>query len=935
MHRMSASISGERRASAGACVSATAHRLAAGAASRPCGLFAAVVPGRAGILLLVLLCWVCAAAAGQRITVQLHWKHQFEFAAIYAAVEKGYYRAAGLEVTVREGGPGVDSVLEVVEGRADFGVGTSTLVVERHQGRPVIALASLMQHSPVALLAKRSQGVNSVHDLAGRPVAVDPHNRAEIDAYLRAAGLPAKGIRLVDQTDWTLESLEQGREAAKVVYVSNEPYFIRGREHEFILLRPLSAGIDLYGNMLFGAQPWIDKHRRTAKAFRDATLKGFVYALDHPTELADLILARYNTQNKTRDHLLFEAKEIRELTRPDIVEPGYMSPGRWRHVASIYAGHGMLPADFDLTGFAFDEAENSGPAWIRDLLVVTLVGLGGTMLVVLRFRRLNAALAERGRLLDAIVDNEPDCVKLLDREGRLLKMNRAGLEMIEAQSEAQVVGHVVSGIVRPAHRSAFDELTRRCFDKGESGTLVFEIEGLAGTRRWLETHAVPLRDDRGEVVRLLGVTRDITAQRQAEAELERHRAGLEEQVRERTAELVRARDEAQRLMRAKSEFLANMSHEIRTPLNAVLGFAEIGARDGAGLAVEGAFLRIREAGEHLLRVVNDILDFSKIDAGKLAVERQPFRLAAVLANASSLIADAARDKGLAYEVNQAADLPVWVDGDAMRVQQILVNLLSNAVKFTQRGGVRLCVARDGDEIYFKVIDSGIGMSREELSRIFRPFEQADSSTTRKYGGTGLGLVISRDLAALMGGEIWAESAAAKGSTFTLRLALPEVRQAPPAPVAQTAPMRLLGIRVLAAEDAEVNRLILQHMLDREGALVTFADDGEQALQRLRQSGARGFDVVLMDLQMPNMDGYEATRLIRALAPDLPVIGLTAHALDEERQRCLSAGMVEHQTKPVDLDELVASILRHTAAAPAHSARAAAPACSAADRALAR
>jgi PAS domain S-box-containing protein len=898
-----------------------------GLAARPC---AAGTPGGGGprgnfgnlkmcvirLLLLGLQCWLPVAAAGQQISVQINWKHQFEFAAFYAAVERGYYRDAGLDVLIREGGPGVDAVKEVVEGRADFGVGTSALVVERHHGKPVVALASLMQRSPIALLALRSRGIHSVHDLADQPVAVDPHSRDEIDAYLRSAGLPAGRIRLVEQIDWTLASLEQGREAAKVVYMSNEPFFIRGREHEFIVLRPQSAGIDLFGNMLFSAQATVERRRELVKAFREATLKGLVYALDHPEELADLILERYNTQNKSREHLLFEAREIRELTRPDIVEPGYMSPGRWRHVAAVYAGQGKLPADFELTGFLYDEAPRSPSAWLWRLLVAALAGLTLTMLVVLRFRRLNAALAERERLLNAIVDNEPECVKLLDRGGRLLQMNRAGLDMIEAQTEAQVVGRPVTGIVLPAYRSAFDDLIRRVF-LGESGTLEFEIEGLAGGRRWLETHAVPLKDDKGQITRLLGVTRDITARRRAEAELELHRIGLEEQVRERTAELVAARDEAQRLMRVKSDFLANMSHEIRTPLNAVLGFARIGTRDRTGRTSQESFDRILAAGEHLLRVINDVLDFAKLDAGKLAVERHPFKLAAAVASASSFVADAARHKGLAYEVSMAPDLPEWVDGDAVRVQQILINLLSNAVKFTPRGGVRLRVARERDQVFFKVIDTGIGMSPGQVERIFTPFEQADSSTTRRFGGTGLGLVISRNLAHLMGGEITVESAPAKGSAFTLNLKLPAVQPQLPARAGSPASARLAGVRVLAVEDVEVNRLILEQLLDREGARVIFAEHGRQALERLEEMGASAFDVVLMDVQMPEMDGYEATRRILEMAPSVPVIGLTAHALPAERQRCLDAGMVERLTKPVDPDEMVARIRMHMgASAPA-------------------
>jgi PAS domain S-box-containing protein len=403
------------------------------------------------------------------------------------------------------------------------------------------------------------------------------------------------------------------------------------------------------------------------------------------------------------------------------------------------------------------------------------------------------------------------------------------------------------------------------------------------------------------------------SRKQAEQALIDHQANLERTVSTRTAELVGARNEAERLARVKSEFLANMSHEIRTPLNAVLGFAQIGQRESKGRnKSQERFHRILDAGQLLLGVINDILDFSKIEAGKLSVESRPFQLAPVIANVASFVAEAAKQKGLAYAVDAAADLPEWVLGDTQRLQQILVNLLSNAVKFSRQGEVRLRVAREGDDLYFKVIDTGIGMSQEQIARLFNPFEQADSSTTRKYGGTGLGLAISQSLAQRMGGEISVESAPGAGSAFTLRLPLPAVApgiEAYPGKTPATGP-RLAQLRVLAAEDVEVNQMILEDMLVHEGAQVVFADNGQQALEHLEEAGVTAFDVVLMDVQMPVMDGHEATRRIRKMAPELPVIGLTAHALAEERRKCLAVGMVDCATKPIDIDTLVNVIRKH-------------------------
>jgi diguanylate cyclase (GGDEF)-like protein len=350
---------------------------------------------------LVLLLWLglpsfsladAAENSLEKTSIQLNWKHQFEFAAFYAALDQGYYRDAGLDVTIREGGPGIDTVREVASGRSDFGISTSSLVLARSRGVPVVALAALMQHSPVGLLARRANGVNSVLDLADRPVAVDPHDRDEIEAYLLASGIPRDHIKLVEQTDWTLKSLDEGLVAAKVVYVSNEPFLIRGREHEYLLLTPRSAGIDLFGNILFSTEDVIRAHPRMARSFREATLKGLVYALSHPEQVTELILRKYNTQHKSRAHLLFEAEQIRELTRPDIVEPGYMSPGRWRHVVEVYASRGALPRDFALSGFIYDATPARTPAWVYWTLSGLLLGLAAAVAVLLKVRSLNGKL---------------------------------------------------------------------------------------------------------------------------------------------------------------------------------------------------------------------------------------------------------------------------------------------------------------------------------------------------------------------------------------------------------------------------------------------------------------------------------------------------------------------------------------------------------------
>jgi signal transduction histidine kinase/CheY-like chemotaxis protein/HPt (histidine-containing phosphotransfer) domain-containing protein len=376
-------------------------------------------------------------------------------------------------------------------------------------------------------------------------------------------------------------------------------------------------------------------------------------------------------------------------------------------------------------------------------------------------------------------------------------------------------------------------------------------------------------------------------------------------------ELEVALHRAEAASRAKSQFLANMSHEIRTPLNAVLGLAQLGTRSNHDKEARARFRHILYSGRHLLGIIDDVLDLSKLDAGKLQLDAVPYELRATVEEALGMVQELALGKGLNLTVEFEPGLPGWVRGDPHRLTQILVNLLGNAVKFTRQGDIRLVVRPLEGEISFSVIDTGIGVDESQIARLFNAFEQADGSTTRHDGGSGLGLAISRDLAGLMGGRISAEGVPGKGSTFTLFLPLAETQAAGfTADEAQIAGDRLAGLNVLAVEDNRLNRMVLRQMLEHEGAHVVLARDGRQALDRLVEMGSGVFGIVLMDIQMPIMDGYEATRRIHEIAPDLPVIGLTAHALDEERERCLAAGMVAHLCKPVDADDMAAALLQH-------------------------
>jgi signal transduction histidine kinase/CheY-like chemotaxis protein len=381
---------------------------------------------------------------------------------------------------------------------------------------------------------------------------------------------------------------------------------------------------------------------------------------------------------------------------------------------------------------------------------------------------------------------------------------------------------------------------------------------------------------------------------------------LEVKVEERTRQLAQAKAAADAAREAKAAFLAQMSHEIRAPMNAIVGLTRL-ALKGELPPPQRAYLhKIEHAGRHLLRIIDDVLDSTKIDAGMLRLERSEFALADLVDGVAGLVGEGAAAKGLAVSVGIDPRLPVRLAGDPLRLGQALLNYASNAVKFTERGAIHLgarLVEDLGHELLvaFEVSDTGIGLAPEQISRLFTDFQQAEASTARRYGGTGLGLSIAKRLAELMGGGVAVDSVYGEGSCFrfTARLGKVTTTAAPP-PVAAAAvrpPPSLAGMRVLLAEDNEVNQEIVTALLVEAGAIADVVSDGEAAV---RMAQSRRYDAVLMDVHMPVLDGLEAARRIRAL-PDgeaLPIIAMTGNVLAEELAQCRAAGMNDHVAKPI-------------------------------------
>jgi PAS domain S-box-containing protein len=539
--------------------------------------------------------------------------------------------------------------------------------------------------------------------------------------------------------------------------------------------------------------------------------------------------------------------------------------------------------------------------------LVVLDGLSAVCMVVTDLterKRAEAVLAseQRYRLL---FDRNPDGVFAVDPTGRFILANPA-CEQISGYSASELLQKTFVDLCEPDQLAATREHFERNLCEHAYTQLETAILRKDGQRVDLWIAGEPIGSD-GQVVAVHCTAKDITERKRMEEELKQAKAAAE------AANV------------AKSQFLASMSHELRTPMNAILGMTDLALQEPLSDRLRDYLQTARESGDLLLNLLNEVLDLSRIEAGRFELEATPFSPQQTVEQVVRTLRVRADEKGLALSCELAEDLPNLLIGDSLRLRQVLMNLIGNAIKFTPTGkiAVRAAVQTRGTEtvsLKFSVSDTGIGIAPEHRERLFAPFTQADASTTRRYGGSGLGLTISKRLVDLMGGTIWLESQLGQGSTFHFTVTLPTAKPSSTgrerqlagrdgaSPQLATAPAR--GLRVLLVEDTPANQKLVHYLLSNRGHTVVVAENGRESLDRLT---AEDFDLVLMDVQMPEMDGFQATAAIRAL-PDvrkarIPVVAMTAHALRGDAERCLAAGMDSYLSKPIDGHELIALVER--------------------------
>jgi two-component system sensor histidine kinase/response regulator len=533
-------------------------------------------------------------------------------------------------------------------------------------------------------------------------------------------------------------------------------------------------------------------------------------------------------------------------------------------------------------------------------------------------RAAEEALRERTEIYRSIVTQASDGICLINPETlQFVEINDAVINNLGYTRE-EFAGLTLADIQAGTGESELREFLASIVSEGKA---VFERRHRRkdGSLQIARIAAAAVTLESGTMVS--AIWQDISEQKNAAAELERYRHHLEELVDERTAQLANAKEAAEQASRAKSVFLANMSHEIRTPMNAIIGLNHLVERNTSDPEQRERLHKVADAAHHLLSIINQILDISKIEAGKLELEPADFLLSRVLDNTSILILDRLRSHGLKFHIDIDPALPPVLHGDPLRIGQILLNYLSNAVKFTERGSISVTVSLIKENagellVRFAVSDTGIGIPLAQQARIFDAFEQLDNTTTRRFGGTGLGLAIARRLALLMGGDSGLSSEPGQGTTFwfsarlgrgtsaTAESALPLL----PDEAEQILASRYHHARILLVEDNAINQEVALDLLHYVGLQADLAVDGEKAV---KMAAEQAYDLILMDMQMPVMDGLAAARLIRQSerGRTLPILAMTANAFGEDRQRCLDAGMNDHIAKPVDPNNLYAALIK--------------------------
>ncbi len=706
-------------------------------------------------LLLALWVFCCLMSGSLRaepldtVRLQLKWQHQFQFAGYYAAVEKGFYRNAGLDVLITPSEPGIDPTRNVLDGKAEFGVGTTDLLLLREKGEPVVALAAIFQHSPLALMMLASQSIQTLHDLVGRRLMIEAGS-SELLAYLRREGIPENRFTSVSH-DFSSRDLVAHKIDGMSVYTTDEPFELSAANQPYVLYSPRAGGIDFYGDNLFTTEQQIAQHPQRVRAFRAASVEGWKYAMAHPDEIAQLIYQRYS-QRHSLAHLQFEARQMVTLLNADVVEPGHMYAGRWQHIAAVYAELGLLQPNFKLGGFLYDPSpEQPDQSWFYVISVALLALLLVASATIVYIARINQRFRLSNQRWNQLFNTSPLAIVVFDEFKKIIAWNKAATSIF-GWSEPEALGRNMLDLLVPQSEQAH---VQRVLDESNPANPTQSVNAnhtKSGSIITCEWHNTSCYDQDGELSWSISLAADVSDRMVSQQRLNQ------------------AKDMAEQLLADQKQFFSMVSHEFRSPLSVIDSAAQVlQVRCEQECGSSEVIRRVRRGVRRLSGFVDNCLAedrLGRIGQVGISLREKLIDLKRLLESAVNQVAlDSPRHR---IHLECPPELDSF-KSDPELLSIVLTNLLGNACKYSSSGSsVWLRVTREIDgALLFAVEDQGVGIEAADIDKVCQRYYRGSNSASAS--GVGLGLFLVDRIVTQFGGQLKITSQIGVGTTVHVRL----------------------------------------------------------------------------------------------------------------------------------------------------------------------
>ncbi len=828
----------------------------------------------------------------ERVTLQLKWKHQFQFAGYYAAIEKGYYSDAGLEVRLKEIVPGIKIVDEVVEGRADYGIDMPGILLERQKGKPIVLLAAIFQHSPEILIARKDSGITNPQDLTNKIVMLRHRGNYTIRAMLLSEGVDIRRLNIVTHT-WDLKDLIKRRIDAMSAYITDRPFAMKKSGVPYSMIRPISYGIDFYGDCLITTEGEILRHPKRVRAFLKASIKGWEYAMAHQEEIADLIVNKYDP-DLSKEALLYEAKTMEKLMLPELVEIGHINPGRWKRIADTFVQLGMLKPDYSLKGFIYDPDSSGSYEEIMKIVWLLLSGLVlisfGAVVLFFFNRKLDKEVKKSTRQLyeekmftDAVIKSLPGIFYVYEHGERLIRWNE-NLQQEAGMTDSELLNIHPLYWFENREKEKIREKLKDLFEKGElsvEANVTFRKEEvpyyLTGTMLTVN-----------EKKFLIGVGINMSEKKL-----------LEEQLRH-----------AQK-MESIGRLAGGIAHDFNNVLSVVLGYSQLllnkmPPEDPLRSKVEV----ILSAGKKASALIRQLLAFSR----KQILETKPVSINRIVKDLLSIL-EKMLGEDIEIEVCLDAERGI-IEADQSQIEQVFMNLAVNARDAMPYGGRLIIETRDivldkeysrvhlgvepGSYVMIAITDFGEGMTEEVMEHLFDPF----FTTKEKGKGTGLGLATVHGIIRQHKGQIYVYSELGKGTTF--KIYLPASDKSIEESVKMQAPLSPGGETILVVDDEQSIRGLIVDILEPLGYKCLEASRGAEAAH-IVNSYDEDIHLLLTDVIMPGMSGKELAKVFSEKYPNAGVIFMSGYTENSVAHHGVLEQNVNYIPKPITPSALTAKI----------------------------